>query len=70
MSRDPARRIVDALEAIERCQRYVAALNRDTDIAEMAEYAIERNLQSRYELDRAEDAAGEQIAAITPLKVG
>ena len=27
------------------------------------------NLQSRYELDRAEDLAGEQIAAITPLEV-
>ncbi|HLQ79900.1 MAG TPA: HigA family addiction module antitoxin [Brachybacterium sp.] len=27
------------------------------------------NLQSRYELDRAEDVAGEQIAAITPLSV-
>lgn len=27
------------------------------------------NLQSYYELDRAEDLAGEQIAAITPLKV-
>lgn len=27
------------------------------------------NLQSRYELDRAEDAAGEQIAAIAPLQV-
>ncbi|MCT1447123.1 HigA family addiction module antitoxin [Brevibacterium casei] len=27
------------------------------------------NLQSHYELDRAEDAAGEQIAAITPLRV-
>lgn len=26
------------------------------------------NLQSHYELDRAEDAAGEQIAAITPLR--
>jgi addiction module HigA family antidote len=26
------------------------------------------NLQSRYELDRAEDLAGEQIAAITPLQ--
>ncbi|ALN16500.1 pirin [Acidipropionibacterium acidipropionici] len=26
------------------------------------------NLQSRYELDRAEDEAGEQIAAITPLR--
>lgn len=27
------------------------------------------NLQSHYELDRAEDLAGEQIAAITPLRV-
>ena len=27
------------------------------------------NLQSQYELDRAEDLAGEQIASITPLRV-
>lgn len=27
------------------------------------------NLQSHYELDRAEDLVGEQIASITPLKV-
>lgn len=27
------------------------------------------NLQSHYELDRAEDIAGEQIAGITPLNV-
>ncbi|NLV81032.1 MAG: hypothetical protein GXY65_17155 [Rhodococcus sp.] len=27
------------------------------------------NLQSYYELDRAEDLAGEQIAAIAPLRV-
>lgn len=27
------------------------------------------NLQSHYELDRADDQAGEQIAAITPLHV-
>jgi addiction module HigA family antidote len=27
------------------------------------------NLQSHYELDRAEDLSGEQIAAITPLQV-
>ena len=27
------------------------------------------NLQSHYELDRAEDVVGEQIAAITPLQV-
>lgn len=45
MSRDPAQRIADVLEAIERCQRYVAALERDADMAEMAEDAIERNLQ-------------------------
>ena len=27
------------------------------------------NLQSRYELDRAEDIAGEKISSITPLKI-
>ena len=27
------------------------------------------NLQSHYELDRAEDLAGDQIASITPLRV-
>ncbi len=27
------------------------------------------NLQSHYELDRAEDSAGKQIAGITPLQV-
>jgi len=45
VSRDPAQRIADALEAIERCQRYVAALDGDADVVEMAEDAIERNLQ-------------------------
>lgn len=45
MSRSPTQRIADALEAIERCQRYVVALDREGDIAEMAEDAIERNLQ-------------------------
>ncbi|MGB3696380.1 MAG: HepT-like ribonuclease domain-containing protein [Gordonia sp. (in: high G+C Gram-positive bacteria)] len=45
MSRNPTQRIADALEAIERCLRYVAALDRDADIVEMAEDAIERNLQ-------------------------
>lgn len=45
MSRDPAQRIADVLVAIERCQRYVAALDGDVDVAEMAEDAIERNLQ-------------------------
>lgn len=45
MSRDPAQRIADVLEAIERCQRYVAALEGNVGIMEMAEDAIERNLQ-------------------------
>jgi len=45
MSRNPTQRIADALEAIERCRRYVAALDGDADIVEMAEDAIERNLQ-------------------------
>ena len=45
MSRDPARRIADVLEAIERCQRYVVALEGDAGTAEMAMDAIERNLQ-------------------------
>lgn len=44
MSRDPARRIEDVLEAVERCQRYVQALDDGAD-REMAEDAIERNLQ-------------------------
>lgn len=45
MSRDPAQRIADVLEAIERCRRYVAALDGDSGLLEMAEDAIERNLQ-------------------------
>nr|WP_108870584.1 HepT-like ribonuclease domain-containing protein [Tessaracoccus timonensis] len=45
MSRSPEQRIADALKAVERCQKYVAALDRESDIAEMAEDAIERNLQ-------------------------
>lgn len=45
MSRDPAQRIADTLEAIERCQRYIAALDGDADLVGMAEDAIERNLQ-------------------------
>ncbi|MGO2586108.1 MAG: HepT-like ribonuclease domain-containing protein, partial [Brachybacterium tyrofermentans] len=45
MSRDPAQRIADVLEAVERCRRYVAALDGDADLLEMAEDAIERNLQ-------------------------
>src|SRR5699024_7755634 len=45
VSRDPAQRIADALEAIERCQRYVTALDGRPEVVEMAEDAIERNLQ-------------------------
>lgn len=45
MSRSPEQRIADVLEAVERCRKYVAALDRESDIAEMAEDAIERNLQ-------------------------
>lgn len=45
MSRDPAQRIADVLETVERCRRYVAALDGDADLLEMAEDAIERNLQ-------------------------
>ena len=45
MSRDPAQRIADVLEAVERCRRYVAALDGDAGLLEMAEDAIERNLQ-------------------------
>ena len=45
MSRSQAQRIADVLNAVERCRRYVAALDRESDIAEMAEDAIERNLQ-------------------------
>lgn len=46
MSRSVDQRITDILRAIERCQRYAKALDsRDIDLLEMAEDAIERNLQ-------------------------
>ncbi len=45
MSRDPSQRVADVLEAIGRCQRYAAALQGNPGVAEMAEDAIERNLQ-------------------------
>ena len=46
MSRSPGQRIADILEAIDRCQRYVATLDSgDPDLAGMAEDAITRNLQ-------------------------
>ncbi|MEL7975829.1 HepT-like ribonuclease domain-containing protein [Isoptericola sp. F-RaC21] len=45
MSRDTDQRIADILEAIARCRRYVGALDDDGGLVDMAEDAIERNLQ-------------------------
>ncbi|WGW12770.1 DUF86 domain-containing protein [Saxibacter everestensis] len=46
MSRDAGQRIADLLDAIERCQRYATALASEGEsLADMAEDAIERNLQ-------------------------
>ena len=46
MSRNAAQRIADILQAIDRCQRYVDALaSDDADLVDMAEDAVERNLQ-------------------------
>ena len=45
MSRDPQKRIADILDAIEKCERYLRTLDHDDSLIEMAEDAIERNLQ-------------------------
>lgn len=46
MSRGVEQRIADILQAIERCQRYVDALDSaDPNLVDMAEDAVERNLQ-------------------------
>ena len=45
MSRGVGQRVTDVLVAVERCRRYVSALDGDGDVVEMAEDAIERNLQ-------------------------
>lgn len=46
MSRSADQRILDILNAVERCQRFVGALTGDdAGLVEMAEDAIERNLQ-------------------------
>jgi uncharacterized protein with HEPN domain len=45
--RDAEQRIADILEAVDRCQRYVAVsvADGDAELAAMAKDAIERNLQ-------------------------
>jgi len=45
VSRNADLRVADILEAVDRCQRYVGALDGDSDLVLMAEDAIERNLQ-------------------------
>ncbi|WGP07724.1 DUF86 domain-containing protein [Bacillus subtilis] len=46
MSRGTDQRIADILQSIDRCQRYVSVLDDDdADFVDMAEDAIERNLQ-------------------------
>lgn len=45
MSRATDHKIADILHAIDRCQRYASALDGDANLADMAEDAIERNLQ-------------------------
>lgn len=46
MTRSTSQRVADILVAIERCQRYAASLQSDDPaLAEMAEDAVERNLQ-------------------------
>ncbi len=46
MSRSAEQRLADILHSIERCERYVDALDSDDpNIVDMAEDAVERNLQ-------------------------
>lgn len=46
MSRSDEQRIADILRSIHRCRRYVAVLDSDDpDLVDMAEDAVERNLQ-------------------------
>lgn len=48
MSRSTEQRIVDIMDAVRRCYRYIAAVGDSDarDIVDMAEDAIERNLPS------------------------
>lgn len=45
MTRSSEQRIADALDAIHKCRIYSARLRDDEELREMAEDAIERNLQ-------------------------
>lgn len=46
MSRSTEQRIADILQSINRCQRYISALDsEDPDLVSMADDAVERNLQ-------------------------
>lgn len=46
MTRGTQQRIADVLQAIDRCNRYLASLaSEDRDLVDMAEDAVERNLQ-------------------------
>lgn len=46
MSRSSEQRIADILQSIERCERYLGSLeSADPDLVDMAEDAVERNLQ-------------------------
>lgn len=45
MTRSTSKRILDILQSIENCQNYLDFLGEDNLLAQMAEDAIERNLQ-------------------------
>jgi uncharacterized protein with HEPN domain len=46
VTRPPEQRIADILRAIDRCRRYAQSLDGDEpDLVDMAEDAVERNLQ-------------------------
>ena len=70
MSRETQKRIADILDAIDKCERYVVALDDDPALAEMAVDAIERNLQiigEAYAYRVVIDSPFEKPAAITRL---
>jgi len=64
VSRDVSERIADVLEAIGRCRRYVGSLDSDDpDLVDMAEDAIERNLQN---IGEAVNAMPAEITDVHP----